>query len=44
MAENETPHVDPHHRLPDDQWGAVVRRANEVRAEHEAAAAAQEGA
>jgi len=33
MGENE--YVDPHHKLPDDQWGAVVRRANEIKAEHD---------
>ena len=34
MAENQTePYVDPHHRVPDDQWGDVVRAAQAFRNE-----------
>jgi len=29
----EQPFVDPHHRVPDDQWGQVVRDAKQFRAE-----------
>lgn len=32
----EQPYVDPGHRLPDEEWGAVAGRAAQVRAEHEA--------
>lgn len=31
----EQPYVDPHHRVPDDQWGQVVRDAQQFRKEHE---------
>lgn len=39
MAETltEQPYVDPHHRVPDDQWGQIVRDARAFREEHEAA-------
>jgi len=33
----EQPYVDPHHRVPDDQWGQVARDAKRFREEHEAA-------
>lgn len=26
-------YVDPHHRVPDDQWGQVVKEAQRFRAE-----------
>lgn len=29
-------YVDPHHRIPDDQWGQVVRDAEKFRLELEA--------
>lgn len=27
----EQPYVDPHHRVPDDQWGDIVKWAREIR-------------
>lgn len=33
MAENDKPYVDPHHEVPADQWGEVVRNAQKFRAE-----------
>jgi hypothetical protein len=30
---DQTPHVDPHHRVPDEQWGEVVRNAKAFRTE-----------
>lgn len=33
----EQPYVDPHHRVPDDQWAQVVRDAKAFREAHEAA-------
>jgi hypothetical protein len=29
----EQPYVDPHHRVPDEQWGQVVRDAKQFRTE-----------
>lgn len=29
-------YVDPHHRIPSDQWAQVVRDAEQFRLEHEA--------
>jgi hypothetical protein len=29
----ERPYVDPHHRVPDDQWGQVVKDAKKIREE-----------
>jgi hypothetical protein len=29
----EQPYVDPHHRVPDGQWGQVVRDARKFREE-----------
>jgi hypothetical protein len=29
--EQEQPYVDPHHRVPDDQWGDIVRAAKAFR-------------
>lgn len=29
----EQPYVDPGHRVPDNQWGQVVRSAQKIRAE-----------
>ena len=31
MTEQEQPHVAPGHRVPDAEWAAIVRRAQEVR-------------
>lgn len=36
MVPDAEPYVDPHHRVPDDEWGQVVRDAQKFRAEHEA--------
>lgn len=33
MPEKDEKYVDPHHRVPDDQWGQVVRDAQRFRAE-----------
>lgn len=33
QQQDEQPYVDPHHRVPDDQWGQVVRDAQKFRAE-----------
>jgi hypothetical protein len=30
---DDTPAVDPHHRVPDDQWAQVVKDAQKFRAE-----------
>lgn len=30
---SDQPYVEPAHRIPDEQWGPVVRRANEWAAE-----------
>lgn len=35
MAETEQPFVDPHHKVPDDQWGQVVKDAKRFREEAE---------
>jgi len=32
----EQPYVDPHHKVPDDEWGQVVRDAEKFRKEREA--------
>ena len=29
----EQPYVDPHHRVPDDQWGQVIKDAQRFRSE-----------
>lgn len=31
----DQPYVDPHHRVPDDQWAQVVKDAQRFRAESE---------
>lgn len=33
MPETEQPYVDPHHRVPADQWGQVVKDAQKFRVE-----------
>lgn len=35
MQPDDQPYVDPHHRVPDDQWGQVVRDAQRFREEAE---------
>jgi hypothetical protein len=32
MAENDKPYVDPHHEVPADEWGQIVRDAQAFRA------------
>lgn len=31
--ETDQPYVDPHHRVPDEQWGQVLRDAKRYREE-----------
>ena len=38
MTDQQQLYVDPGHRVPDDEWGDVVRRAREVREETQAGA------
>ena len=33
QPDEEQPYVDPHHRVPDDQWGQDVAAAQRFRAE-----------
>jgi hypothetical protein len=33
----DVPYVDPHHRVPDNEWGQVRRDAQRFRQEHEEA-------
>lgn len=33
MAEKDEKYVDPHHRVPDDEWAQVIRDAQRFRAE-----------